>query len=147
MSKPTRTHMSSLIDISNPMFKKCIAVGLYVQDFAKSYKFYKEILGMSVKTADHKNDFAELQIGNYVFALLNNKTIDGMVGMRYVSENKKQSFVLAVEVDSVGETIKRLKAQNVEVIVDPKTTPWGQKVAYFRDINGYIWEVSESFDE
>ena len=42
---------------------------------------------------------------------------------------------------------KRLKLKKVEIFEGPKSTPWGQKVAYFRDPDGNIWEISEPFVE
>ena len=45
------------------------------------------------------------------------------------------------------EAVGQLKMKGVEIFEGPKTTPWGQKVAYFKDPDGNIWEISEPFEE
>ncbi len=50
--------------------------------------------------------------------------------------------ILAFQVADVNKTCEELKAKGVEVFEGPKTTEWGQTVAYFKDPDGNIWEVS-----
>lgn len=53
-------------------------------------------------------------------------------------------LVLAFQVDDLEETLKILESKGVEIFEGPKTTEWGQTVAYFKDPDGHIWEVSNS---
>ena len=58
--------------------------------------------------------------------------------------NSGGGAVLAFQVDDVEKTCDDLKAKGVNVVEGPKTTPWGQTVAYFLDPDGNIWEVSKT---
>jgi len=124
-----------------------MAVGIKINDFDKAFDFYTNILGLSVKTVDKENKFAEVKLGELVIALLTKETLEGMCGYENFSTSEKPSNIFAVEVSDVKTATEQLKAKGVEFIQDPKTTPWGQKVAYFKDIEGYIWELSEKFEE
>lgn len=126
---------------------KYLAVGLYVKDFERAYKFYTEILGFESKTIDMNNKFAEVKLDNLVISLLTKETIDGMCGSSALSTNGSTPPIIALEVPNIEEAVQALSAKNVEVIAKPKVTAWGQKVAYFKDPEGYIWELSEPFVE
>ena len=54
---------------------------------------------------------------------------------------------IGFQVEDINKACKELKSKRVEIFEGPKTTPWGQKVAYFKDPDGNIWEVSEPFEE
>jgi uncharacterized glyoxalase superfamily protein PhnB len=129
------------------MLKKYLAIGLQITDFNKALDFYTKVLGFKTKTLDRENEFAEVKFGDLVIALLTKTTLDGMCGSTNFSADSKPGCVIAFEVDSVAAAYKELNAKGVEFIEKPKTTPWGQKVAYFKDIAGYIWELSEAFAE
>lgn len=128
------------------MFNKCKAVGIKVSDFAKAFNFYKDVLQLEVKTSNPENDFAEFKVGDLVIALLTETTLEEMCGSSYLINEKSSNHLFAVEVSNVKDTYRSLK-DKVEFIQKPKTTPWGQKVMYFKDIEGYIWEISERFEE
>jgi len=129
------------------MFNKYMAVGIKVKDFKKAFDYYTKILGLDVKTEDQENKFAELKIGELVIAILTKETLDSMCGKKHFPSVKGSNHLFAVEVDSVNKSYKELTEKGVKFIEEPKTTPWGQKVAYFKDIEGYIWEISEKFEE
>jgi len=124
-----------------------MAVGIKINDFDKAFDFYTNVLSLSVKTIDKENKFAEIKLGELVIALLTKETLEGMCGSEKFSSSEKPSNIFAVEVDDVKTATEELKGKGVEFIQEPKITPWGQKVAYFRDIEGYIWELSEKFEE
>lgn len=129
------------------MFTNYLAIGLKVADYEKTFSFYKNVLGFSVKTEDATNKFAELQFGNLVIALLTNETVEGMCGEKELGSPRDSPVVIAMEVDSLEQTYKTFLQKGVTFIIPPKTTPWGQKVSYMRDIEGYVWELSEKFEE
>lgn len=123
-----------------------MAIGIKVKDFNKALNFYKETLHLEVKTKDFKNKFAELKVGDLIIALLTESTLDEMCGSSHLNARDSSNHLFAVEVNNVEQIYESLK-DKVEFIQLPKTTTWGQKVAYFKDIEGYIWEISERFEE
>lgn len=42
--------------------------------------------------------------------------------------------------------VTELKSKGVTFFVDTKTTAWGQRVAYFKDPDGNIWELGDDED-
>lgn len=125
------------------MFTKLAAIGLKVSDFDKAFKFYKEVLELPVHIEDQDNKFAEFVVGNSLIALLTEKTLSDMSEKLSFNEVDENTFLIAVEVKDLEVEYKKLTERGVNFFEQPKTTPWGQKVAYFKDIEGYIWEVSE----
>ena len=55
-------------------------------------------------------------------------------------------YLLGYQVKDLEKESERLKEEKVDIFEGPKKTEWGQKVAYFKDPNGNIWEVSEPFE-
>ena len=55
---------------------------------------------------------------------------------------KGGGVVIGFQVDDVKKTCETLKAKGVEIFEGPKKTEWGQTVAYFKDPDDNIWEVS-----
>ena len=129
------------------MFNKLIAIGIKVTDFNKALTFYRDTLSLNIKTEDLENQFAELSIADTTIALLTEDTLKGMSkNIKFVNPNNS-TFLFAVEVDNLDESYEKLTDLGIEFIQEPKETDWGQKVAYFKDIEGYIWEISEPFSE
>ena len=129
------------------MFKSSIAIGIKVFDFEESFKFYKNNLKLEVNTEDQENKFAEFKVGDLTLALLTENTLEEMCGNEYFNSDEKSNHLISVEVKDLNRAYQRLREKNVEFMQPPKTTSWGQNVAYFKDINGYIWELSEPFEE
>ena len=48
---------------------------------------------------------------------------------------------MAFQVDDIQKACRELEEKGGEIFEGPKVTPWGQKVAYFKDPDGYVWEV------
>ncbi len=129
------------------MFNKLAAIGIKVIDFNKALIFYKEVLELSVHIEDEENKFAELVVGNSLLALLTEGTLKDMSeNLKFVDHNES-TFLFAVEVSDLEKTYKKLLDKGVEFIQVPKSTSWGQKVAYFKDIEGYVWEISQPSEE
>jgi len=125
------------------MFKKLFAICLLVDDFEKSLNFYRDVLGLKVKSQEEK--FANFQLGETELAIFQK---DGAVAMFPEQHmGKGGGSVIGFQVENLEEAIGQLKMKGVEIFEGPKTTPWGQKVAYFKDPDGNIWEISEPFEE
>jgi uncharacterized glyoxalase superfamily protein PhnB len=129
------------------MFNKLAAIAIKVTNFNKALNFYTNTLNLTVHIEDRDNEFAELVLGDTLLALLTNDTLRDMSeNINFVDKNSS-TFLFAVEVNNLEETHNELKEDGVNLIQQPKSTPWGQKVAYFKDPEGYIWEISESSEK
>ena len=122
------------------MFKQ-INNCLLVDNLEKSLEFYVGKLGLEIKSQDGK--FVNFK--NTIFSLFQKDEAVGMFPKKYMG--KGGGVILAVQVDNLKKSCADLKAKGIHIFEGPKTTSWGQKVAYFNDPDGNIWEVSEPFEE
>jgi len=121
------------------MFNKLFANCLLVNDFEKSLAFYRDILSLKVNSQDGK--FADFKLEGTSLAIFEKEAAVAMFSKDHMGSGG--GVVLAFQVDDVNKTCEELKAKGVEVFEGPKTTEWGQTVAYFKDPDGNIWEVSK----
>jgi catechol 2,3-dioxygenase-like lactoylglutathione lyase family enzyme len=125
------------------MFKKLFAVCLLVNDFDTSFDFYKTKLGLELKSKD--NGFANFKLEGPELAIFQKDAATAMFPKKYMGNGGGVS--LAFQADNLQLICKKLTNAGVDIFEGPKQTPWGQKVAYFKDPGNNIWEVSEPFEE
>lgn len=121
------------------MFNKLFANCLLVNNFDKSMRFYRDILGLKVNSQDGK--FADFKLEGTSLAIFEKEAAVAMFPKEHMGSGG--GVILAFQVDDVNKTCEELKAKGVDVFEGPKTTEWGQTVAYFKDPDGNIWEVSK----
>jgi len=120
------------------MFDKLFANCLLVKDFDKSIKFYRDILGLKINSQDGK--FANFKLEGASLAIFQKSEATAMFPEKHMGDGG--GVVLAFQVSNVQRTCDELKTKGVEIFEGPKTTEWGQTVAYFNDPDGNIWEIS-----
>lgn len=113
-------------------FSKVGAVILLVSNMDKSVKFYKDVLGLPVKTKS--KDWTEFFGNGTVLALHPAKkksAIKAGAGM-----------LVGFEVSDLDSSVKRLKELNVKFYKKPKQEPFG-KHAIIRDPDGHLISIAE----
>jgi uncharacterized glyoxalase superfamily protein PhnB len=117
---------------------------LYVQDVTKSIEFYENAFGFSRKFVSPENDYGELLVG---------ETTLSFASISLAESNLKDGFIqssllykpFGIEIGFTTENVEANieKAINAGAILteQPKTKPWGQVVAYIRDIDGFLIEI------
>lgn len=119
-------------------------ITLGVDDFARSVAFY-ERLGWKLTSAPD-DDIAFFQAGVVVLALYPRELLAKDAATESAGEGIPR-FTLAHctkserEVDEVVETAKDAGAHLVK---PPQKTFWGGYGAYFRDLDGFLWEVAHN---
>ena len=124
------------------MFKQLLAVCLLVDNFDKSLAFYRDTLGLKVKSTEGK--FADFKLGETSLAIFEKSEATAMFPAKYM--NTSGGACLAYQVPDLPKAVGQLRAKGVTIIEEPKATAWGQKVAYFTDPDGHVWELSEPFE-
>jgi uncharacterized glyoxalase superfamily protein PhnB len=117
---------------------------LYVQDVTKSISFYERAFGFKRKFIAEGNEYGELATGDttlsfasvelgkmnladgFIESSIHNKPFG--IEMGFTTENVEQAFDTAIESGAIAVS----KAQ---------TKPWGQKIAYVRDPDGFLIEL------
>jgi len=117
---------------------------LYVEDVEKTISFYESAFGFQKKFITPEGDYGELISGETTIAFASNslgnsnfkkgfrklslKDMPNGVEMAFTTENIEADFDKALKVGAVE--YEKIKAK-----------PWGQKVGYLRDLNGFLIEV------
>jgi lactoylglutathione lyase len=118
---------------------------LYVNDFDKTMKFYKEILGLSVKM--QHDTYVEFDTGATTLSINTRESVKEIIGLEMpMSDFASQTFELGFVVDDVVATIEMLRSLDVPIYKEPVTKPWGQTVAYVTDPDGHYIEICSSME-
>ncbi|HCM37857.1 MAG: hypothetical protein UV61_C0002G0038 [Candidatus Gottesmanbacteria bacterium GW2011_GWB1_43_11] len=120
------------------MINKLYAVCLLVENFEQSLTFYRDVLGLTMNSQDNK--YADFKLGDTLLAIFEKNEAAAMFPKKYMTFGG--GCVLAYQVDNVEKTCKKLQKKGIIIFEGPKTTPWGQKVAYFKDPDNTIWEIT-----
>jgi len=121
------------------MIKQLYAVCLLVNDFEKSLAFYRDTLGLSLNSQDGK--YADFKLGDTLLAIFQKDEATVMFSREHMGGGG--GAVYAYQVKDVGEACKQLHKKRIEIFEGPKQVPWGQTVAYFKDPDGHIWEITK----
>lgn len=120
------------------MFNKLFANCLLVDDFDKSLAFYRDTLALELNSQDGK--FADFKLDGTALAIFQRSDAEAMFPKEFMKRGG--GVVLAFQVDDVVKACSQLESKGVKIIAGPKTTSWGQTVAYFLDPDDNIWELS-----
>ncbi len=117
---------------------------LYVQDVTKSVEFYENAFGFTRKFVTPDNDYAELLVGETTLSfaskeLANSNLKDGFIESSLT--DRPFGIEIGFTADNVEETVSTAVIAGATIVEDPLTKPWGQTVAYVRDIDGFLIEI------
>ena len=117
---------------------------LYVEDVEKSIQFYEQAFGFSRKFIAPGNDYGELSTGSTTlsFASLELAASNQPDGFTKSSlSNKPFAIEIGFTTADVTATVKQAVKHGATIAAEPKTKPWGQVVAYVRDLDGFLIEI------
>jgi catechol 2,3-dioxygenase-like lactoylglutathione lyase family enzyme len=116
---------------------------LYVPDVARAVEFYERAFGVPRRFVHESGSYAELETGATALAFAEEtfvaSTCPGFAPNRPTSASAgaEVAFVTA----DVPAAFRHAVASGAAPLVDPVAKPWGQVVAYVRDLNGFIVEL------
>lgn len=117
---------------------------LYVADVEKSIVFYEKAFGFERKFITPDKDYGELLTGNTSIAFASITLASGNLKQGFIEsslEQKPFAIELGLVTDAVAETIQQALQYGAQIVEEPKQKPWGQTVAYIRDIDGFLIEI------
>ncbi len=118
--------------------KNLYAVCLLVQDFEVSLKFYRDTLGLAINSQDGK--YADFKLGDTLLAIFQKDQAISMFPESHM--NSGGGAVYAYQVEDITQSCEELKKKGIEIFSGPSTMSWGQTVAYFKDPDSNIWEIT-----
>ncbi len=118
---------------------------LYVKNVEKTIKFYESAFGFSKKFITPENDYGELFVGETTLSfasltLANSNLKDGFIQSSLT--DKPFGIEIGFTTENVEETLKSAVNAGAIILQKPKTKPWGQVVAYIRDLDGFLIEIA-----
>jgi len=121
------------------------AYALSVKDLEKCVAFYRDKMGFTLK--DKESDFAYLVFDNKGgpgLALVSVESAAKVISQDHIrpKEDTIHRNYFAVFVDDVDKEYQELSGKGVHFVNPPTTHPWGQRIAYFEDPEGNLWEIS-----
>lgn len=117
---------------------------LYVKDVTKAVEFYENAFGFTRKFIAPGNDYGELLVGETTLsfasiALAKSNLTDGFVESSLTA--KPFGIEIGFTTLNVEETLTAAVKAGATIVEHPKTKPWGQVVAYLRDLDGFLIEI------
>ncbi|PWK26378.1 putative glyoxalase superfamily protein PhnB [Arcicella aurantiaca] len=117
---------------------------LYVQDVAKTLEFYEKAFGFTRKFITPDNSYGEIITGETTLSFASVTLAKSNLKDGFQESNLSQQpfgIEIGFTTDNVEETLKIAVEAGAIIIEEPKTKPWGQVVAYIRDLDGFLIEI------
>ncbi|MCD0475462.1 VOC family protein [Flavobacterium sp. EDS] len=117
---------------------------LYVNDVSKSISFYENAFGFTRKFITPENDYGELSTGETIISFASKELANSNLKKGFIESdltNKPFATELGFITDNVEEVLVKSKEAGAAILQEAKQKPWGQTVAYIRDIDGFLIEI------
>ena len=117
---------------------------LYVRDVTKSVEFYEKAFGFARKFVSPDNDYGELLVGETTLSFASTALAKTNLKEGFTESNlvdKPFGIEIGFTTENVEETLLAAVNAGATIVEQPKTKPWGQIVAYVRDIDGFLIEI------
>jgi len=117
---------------------------LYVTEVDKTVTFYENAFGFKRHMITPEFDYAELISGETTIAFASETLANSNLKNGFISSHRNHK-PFAIELGLVSDDIEKdfeHAIANGAIQVEPIVQkPWGQKVAYVRDLNGFLIEI------
>ncbi len=117
---------------------------LYVEDVSASILFYEKAFGFQRKFVTPENDYGEISTGSTTIAFVSIELANTNLKNGFI-QSQKEGQPFGIELGLVSEQVEAAIEQAVqagaEMVEELVVKPWGQKVAYLKDNNGFLIEM------
>src|SRR3954451_23023959 len=118
---------------------------LYVRDVAASLEFYERAFGQKRRLLHESGQYAELETGSTTLAFASRElAADNLPeGASATADDVPPTVfeVCFVSDDVEGDHARAVEA-GAHTVSRPQEKPWGQRVAYVRDLDGNLIEIA-----
>ncbi|OKH41718.1 glyoxalase [Calothrix sp. HK-06] len=118
---------------------------LYVKDVPSSVAFYEKAFGLKQRFIHESGQYAEMETGETKLAFASTELASSNLPQGF-QENSLSNLPAGIEIGFVDEDVPTAFTNAVNAgavaVVEPKVKPWGQTVAYVRDIDGILIEIA-----
>ncbi|MEO8532760.1 MAG: VOC family protein [Flavobacterium sp.] len=117
---------------------------LYVENVETAVVFYENAFGFSRKFVSPDNDYGELSTGETTISFASKKLAAQNLKEGFIESNleaKPFAIEIGLITDDVAGTIQKATSFGAVLVTEPTQKPWGQIVAYVRDLDGFLIEI------
>lgn len=117
---------------------------LYVEDVEGSLSFYENIFGFSRKFITPEKDYGELITGETTLSFASKSMANQNLKEGFLEsslEDKPFAIEIGFITDDVTELVQKATTFGAVIVSEPTKKPWGQVVAYVRDLDGFLIEI------
>ena len=116
---------------------------IYVADVEKTINFYENAFKLKQSFLHESKQYGELDTGGTKLAFASEALSEsnGVEFVKNTSNKVAAGFEIALVCDDVHEAYNIACKGGAIPAVEPFEKPWGQTVAYVRDINGVLVEL------
>ncbi|TGL25881.1 VOC family protein [Leptospira levettii] len=126
------------------MFPRINLITLGVSDLNRAVHFYETGLGWK-KSKESNENVAFFQIGALVLGLFGEKDLAKDIGIPFQNRQEYSGLTLAQNVETEAEVdriINEVRKLGATILEEPQKVFWGGYSAYFKDLDGHIFEVA-----
>lgn len=117
---------------------------LYVADVPKTMDFWERAFGLKRRFLDESGAFGQLDTGETALAFVAGSYVQETLpgGFRPTdAKGPPPSFEVGLVTDDPAAAQARALAAGATLVMKPTKKPWGQTVAYVRDLDGHLVEL------
>ena len=115
---------------------------IYVADVAATVDFYSKAFNLKLRFAHESGMYSEMETGETVLSFANEDYTPSKGEFSPNRANKKSAGAeLAFLTHDVEKQFKHAVNSGALAVMQPTVKPWGQTVAYVKDLNGFLIEL------
>lgn len=114
---------------------------LYVPNVARAVEFYGRAFGLAHRFTHKSGAYAEMETGETALAFSSEAIANGLDTVPQRPGQRPPAFEVALVTDDVPAAVTKATAAGATLVRDAERKPWGQVVAYVRDLNGVLVEL------
>lgn len=113
---------------------------LYVDDVEKTVAFYETAFSLNRLFLHESGQYAEMETGSTRLAFTARELArkSGLDFGQLAKTSAPPPFEVDLITDDVDASFKHAVANGAVPALEPVTKPWGQRVGYVKDCNGYL---------
>lgn len=118
---------------------------VYVRDVPQAVGFYKKAFNLKQRFIHESNQYAEMETGETTIAFADNQLAQSNLPEGFQENsllNLPKGMEIGFVVDDVTDAFNRAVEAGAITVVQPKIKPWGQTVAYVRDLDGMLISIN-----
>lgn len=122
---------------------------LNVENFQACKSFYRDVLELSIKFEDDRDEYIEFDTDSIRITLFNRQKLGDFISKNesLSYDNHNAQIVLSFQVSNLEDAITHLKHHNVELLAPPTNYPdRGFLSTCFRDPDGNLIEIEQMTD-